>query len=85
MVWRCILEIQALKFRQRGLDITKASLSNIGVSSVAYQGGFNSVNQNNENPYKLDNGIGWQRGYRLAFIIFINNKQRWQIKDYFQD
>ena len=42
----------ALKFRQRGLDITKASLSNIGVSSVAYQGGFNSVNQNNENPYK---------------------------------
>ena len=48
----------ALKFRQRGLDITKASLSNIGVSSVAYQGGFNSVNQNNENPYKLDNGIG---------------------------
>ena len=48
----------ALKFRQRGLDITKASISNIGVNSVAYQGGFNSISQNNENPYKLDNGIG---------------------------
>ena len=50
----------ALKFKQRGLDITKASISNIGVNNVAYQGGFNSVNQNNENPYKLDNGIGGQ-------------------------
>ena len=48
----------AMKFRQRGLDITKAAMSNIGVNRVSYQGGFNAVNQQNENPYKLDNGVG---------------------------
>ena len=50
----------ALKFKQRGLDITKASLSNIGVNRVAYQGGYNQNKLNQQNPYQVDNGVGGQ-------------------------
>ena len=55
----------ALKFKQRGLDITKASLSNISVNRTAYQGGYNQNKYQPQNPYSIDNGqggkedIGW--------------------------
>ena len=55
----------ALRFRQRGLDLTKASLSNIAVNRTPYVGGYNNNKYQNQNPYKLDIGdgnsedIGW--------------------------
>jgi hypothetical protein len=48
----------ALKFRQRGLDITKASLSNISVNRTVYQGAYNNTKYTPENPYKIDTGAG---------------------------
>ena len=38
-----------LKWRQRGIDITKSALNSITVNRTAYQGGYN------RNPYKVDN------------------------------
>jgi len=43
----------ALKFRQRGLDLTRQSLNNMTVNRTAYQGGYGS-NNDVKNPYKLD-------------------------------
>ena len=41
----------ALKFRQRVIDITKKSLSNMSVNRSPYQLGYGS-NQTNKNPYE---------------------------------
>ena len=46
----------ALKFRQRGLDLTKSSLNNMSVSRTTYQGGYFS--SGNDNPYHMNNGAG---------------------------
>ncbi len=53
----------ALKFRQRGIDITKQALNNMGVSRTQYQGGY-GFSKGVDNPYhiKTDKGkedIGW--------------------------
>jgi len=47
----------ALKFRQRGLDLTRQSLNNMTVNRTAYQGGYGSNNEI-KNPYKLDTDKG---------------------------
>jgi hypothetical protein len=53
----------ALKFRQRGIDITKQALNNMGVNRTQYQGGY-GFSKGVDNPYhiKTDKGkedIGW--------------------------
>jgi len=48
----------ALRYRQRGIDITKSALSNIGVNRTAYQGGYNTGNPRVKNPYEIDLGDG---------------------------
>ena len=46
----------ALKFRQRGLDLTRSALNNMKVNRTSYQGAY-YANQNN-NPYHIDNPYG---------------------------
>jgi len=53
----------ALKFRQRGIDITKQALNNMGVNRTQYKGGY-GFSKGVDNPYhiKTDKGkedIGW--------------------------
>ena len=43
----------ALKFRQRGIDITKQALNNMQVNRTPYQGSYGSGN-NVKNPYSVD-------------------------------
>ena len=50
----------AIKFKQRGLDITKSALSNIGVNRVQYQGGYNQNVGIQNNPYKIPTDYGDQ-------------------------
>ena len=47
----------ALKFRQRGIDITKKSLSNMSVNRTPYQGGYGN-SQYIPNPYEQKIGEG---------------------------
>ena len=47
----------ALKFRQRGIDITKKSLSNMSVNRTPYQGGYGN-SQYVPNPYEQKIGEG---------------------------
>lgn len=44
----------ALKFKQRGLDVTRNALNNIHTTKTAYQGGYFS--SGNDNPYNVDMG-----------------------------
>ena len=46
----------ALKFRQQGLDVTRAALGSFHKSTTAYQGAYFSTGQ--DNPYHMDNGKG---------------------------
>jgi len=46
----------ALKFRQRGLDLTKSTLSNMTVNRTAYQGAYFSKGA--DNPYHMDTQNG---------------------------
>ena len=46
----------ALKFRQHGLDITKAALGSFHKTTTSYQGAYFSTGQ--DNPYHMDNGKG---------------------------
>ena len=46
----------ALKYRQRGLDLTRNVLNNISVNRTAYQGAYFS--NDHDNPYKIDNPYG---------------------------
>lgn len=49
----------ALKFKQRGIDLTKQSLSNMTVNRTPYQGGYGGgYNQQVKNPYSIDNDRG---------------------------
>jgi len=49
----------ALKFKQRGIDLTKQSLSNMTVNRTPYQGGYGSgYNQQVKNPYSINNDKG---------------------------
>jgi len=47
----------ALKFRQRGIDLTKQTLNNITVTRTPYNGGYNSQNSN-KNPYLIETDKG---------------------------
>jgi hypothetical protein len=46
----------ALKFRQRGLDLTRSALNNMKVNRTTYQGAY-YANQNN-NPFQVENPYG---------------------------
>jgi hypothetical protein len=46
----------ALKFRQHGVDITKAALNSMTTNSTPYKGAYFSTGQ--DNPYHMDNGKG---------------------------
>jgi hypothetical protein len=46
----------ALKFRQRGLDLTRSVLNNITVNRTAYQGAYYA--NKNDNPYYIENPYG---------------------------
>jgi hypothetical protein len=48
----------ALRYRQRGIDITKSALANIQVNRTPYQGGYNNSRHNVPNPYEIDLGDG---------------------------
>ena len=48
----------ALRYRQRGIDITKSSLANITVNRTAYQGAYNPNSHRVKNPYEMDMGDG---------------------------
>jgi hypothetical protein len=45
-----------LKFRQRGLDLTRSALNNISVNRTAYQGAYFA--DKNDNPYYIENPYG---------------------------
>jgi hypothetical protein len=47
----------ALKFKQRGIDLTKQSLSNMTVNRTPYQGGYGASGQV-QNPYSMKNDKG---------------------------
>ena len=47
----------ALKFRQRGIDITKQALSNMQVNRTPYQGSYGTGNKV-RNPYSVDTPDG---------------------------
>ena len=47
----------ALKFRQRGLDLTRESLNNIQVNRTAYQGSYGNHDKI-RNPYEIDTDHG---------------------------
>ena len=47
----------ALKFGQRGLDLTKESLNNMSVTRTAYQGSYGNNNKV-QNPYSIDTKNG---------------------------
>jgi hypothetical protein len=46
----------ALKFRQRGLDLTRSALNNITVNRTSYQGAYYA--NKNDNPYHIENPYG---------------------------
>jgi hypothetical protein len=46
----------ALKFRQRGLDLTRSALNNITVNRTQYQGAYYA--NKNDNPYYIENPYG---------------------------
>jgi hypothetical protein len=46
----------ALKFRQRGLDLTRSALNNITVNRTSYQGAYYA--NKNDNPYHVENPYG---------------------------
>ena len=46
----------ALKYRQRGLDLTRSALNNMKVNRTAYQGAYYA--NKNDNPYHIDNPYG---------------------------
>ena len=50
----------AFKFRQQGLDLTKAALNNITSRKTSYQGVYNMNSSQVQNPYKQDLGGGKQ-------------------------
>ena len=50
----------AFKFRQQGVDLTKAALNNITTRKTNYQGVYNINSSNAQNPYKQDIGGGQQ-------------------------
>ena len=50
----------AFKFRQQGLDLTKAALNNITSRKTSYQGVYNINSSQVQNPYKQDIGGGKQ-------------------------
>ena len=43
----------ALKFKQRGLDLTKSALSNMKVNRTPYQGSY-GFSKGADNPYHMD-------------------------------
>ena len=54
----CYLRETAFKLRQRGMDMTRSMLDSMSTSTHKYSGGYSStstVNQNTNNPYKIDN------------------------------
>jgi len=52
----------AFKFRQRGLDLTKATLNNITKTTSQYTGVYSGTNNNN--PYQIDNPYGGKEDIR---------------------
>lgn len=46
----------ALQFRQQGVDITRATLSNISMNKTPYQGVYSPADI--KNPYRIENGKG---------------------------
>jgi len=46
----------ALKFKQRGLDLTRSVLNNISVNRTSYQGVYHA--NKNDNPYYIENPYG---------------------------
>ncbi|MFZ9303066.1 MAG: terminase large subunit domain-containing protein [Sediminibacterium sp.] len=46
----------ALKYRQRGLDLTRSALNNITVNRTSYQGAYYA--NKNDNPYQIENPYG---------------------------
>jgi hypothetical protein len=48
----------ALKFKQRGIDLTKQSLNNMTVNRTPYQGGYGGGYGQVKNPYSMDTPDG---------------------------
>ena len=48
----------ALKFRQRGIDITKQALNNMTVNRTPYQASYGTNKYNVKNPYQVDTKDG---------------------------
>jgi len=46
----------ALKYRQRGLDLTRSALKNMTVNRTSYQGAYYA--DKNDNPYQIENPYG---------------------------
>ena len=55
----------AFKFRQRGLDLTKASLNNMTKTTTKYTGVYSG--DKSSNPYKIDNPYGGEEDIRWLF------------------
>ena len=52
----------ALKFRQQGLDITRATLGSFSKTSTPYHGAYFSSGE--DNPYTMDDGKGGTEDFK---------------------
>ena len=57
----------ALRYRQKGIDITKSALNNIGVNRTAYQGGYNQNPYQVQNPYQIETRDGESENINWLF------------------
>ena len=55
----------ALKYRQRGIDITKQTLNNMGVNRTQYKGGYGFA-KGPDNPYQIKTDKG---GEDISWLI----------------
>ena len=51
----------ALKYKQHGVDITKAALGSISKGQTPYKGAYFSTGM--DNPYTMDNGAGGKENF----------------------
>jgi hypothetical protein len=55
----------ALKYRQRGLDLTRSALNNMSVNRTSYQGAYYA--NKNDNPYYIENQHGGKEDISWLF------------------
>jgi hypothetical protein len=73
----------ALKFRQHGVDVTKAALGSFHKSTTSYQGAYFSTGQ--DNPYHMETEKVELRTLVGFYNIYSYINILWLIQPYLQD